>query len=469
MPSPAPEPLTPRPLTIWLANPGDDIPGECPQPTRTWSLARVLASRGHAVTWWTGTWSRRHTSVRQPPRDLPEEEGFAIRLVAVRPYDREVSLGRLASDRDFGRTFARLATEMIASGQMERPDLILAGLPPLEGPEVALRLARRLDATFVLDILDLWPETLDRLLPGPDLVRRLLAPVVFGGMRRRRDAIAAAADAVAATSRTGLEAVLPAATPGPVAGSPATPLLAAALLSSGVTGPREPAPTPRHVCYLGAYLQEFAVPRSPVMEVPVPGAESLPAPAARPLAGVCVGSRERRHDLDTLVKAAALLGERRAAVTIHIVDPGHDVDRLRRVAFGLRGSCQLVIHGPLDRRAYAELLGSCDVGLVCARPESRVGVSQTACDYAAAGLAIVTSLPGELAELLERHHAGLRVAPDASSWADAVAALAADRRRLSGLREGARRLAAAVFDRETTYARFADWLEAVTAGLPTDD
>ena len=109
------------------------------------------------------------------------------------------------------------------------------------------------------------------------------------------------------------------------------------------------------------------------------------------------------------------------------------------------------------------------MGLVGPRAESRVGVPQAACDYAAAGLAIVSSLPGELADLLERHHAGVHAAPDAASLADAIAALAADRRRLSGLREGARRLAAAAFDRETTYARFADWLEAVTAGLATDE
>lgn len=469
MPSPAPEPLTPRPLTIWLADSGDDIPGEGPSPMRCGSLARVLAGRGHAVTWWTATWNPRQRSVRQPPRDLPEEEGFAIRLVAVRPYDRDVSLGRLASDRDFGRTFERLATETIASGQMERPDLILASLPPLEGAEVSLRLARRLDATFVLDVRDAWPEALARLLPGPEVLRRLLVPVVFGGMRRRRDAIAAAADAVAATSQTGLDAVLPAATPAPVVGSTAAPLLAAALLSSGVAGAREPVPTPRHVCYLGAYVQEFAVPRPHVAEVPVPGAESPPAPVSRPLACVCVGAPETKPDLDALAKAVALLGERRTAVTIHVVDPARDLARLRRFALGLRGSCQLVIHGSLDRRAYAELLGSCDVGLVGPRAESRVGVPQAACDYAAAGLAIVSSLPGELADLLERHHAGVHAAPDASSLADAIAGLAADRRRLSGLREGARRLAAAAFDRETTYARFADWLEAVTAGLATDE
>ena len=37
----------PLPLSIWIVNPFDDIPGEGLPPLRYWSLARVLAARGH--------------------------------------------------------------------------------------------------------------------------------------------------------------------------------------------------------------------------------------------------------------------------------------------------------------------------------------------------------------------------------------------------------------------------------------
>ena len=129
-----PEPL---PLSIWIVNPFDDIPGEGLPPLRYWSLARVLACRGHDVTWWTAAWSHRRKAPRSTPLLTRDEEGFAVRLVAVRPYTKNVSFARLASHRDFGRTFERLAHESIASGQLERPDVILASLPPLEGPEAA--------------------------------------------------------------------------------------------------------------------------------------------------------------------------------------------------------------------------------------------------------------------------------------------------------------------------------------------
>jgi glycosyltransferase involved in cell wall biosynthesis len=121
------------------------------------------------------------------------------------------------------------------------------------------------------------------------------------------------------------------------------------------------------------------------------------------------------------------------------------------------------VHGLLPRQAYVSLLSQCDVGLVCVKPESLVAVPYKACDYAAAGLALVNSLPGELQRLIDEHAAGVAyTAGDAASLAQAIAGLAADRTRLAAYRQGARRLVAAEFDRERTYPKFADWLETVS-------
>jgi glycosyltransferase involved in cell wall biosynthesis len=129
------------------------------------------------------------------------------------------------------------------------------------------------------------------------------------------------------------------------------------------------------------------------------------------------------------------------------------------------GSCRLQVHGLLARQAYVQLLRSCDVGLVLVKPESLVAVPYKACDYAAAGLALRNSLPGELQRLIDEHGAGVSyIAGNAASLARAITVLAADRTALLAMRHGARRLAAATFDRERAYGRFADWLET----LPSD-
>lgn len=465
MPSPAPEPNSPRPLTIWLVNPFDDIPGEGAGVSRTLSLARVLAARGHEVTWWSSTWSHRRKAVRRAPPALSEDEEFAIRFVAVRGYERDVSLARLASRRDFGRTLERLVTETIASGQLQRPDVIVATLPPLAGAEACVRLARRLDTTLVVDLPELWPETRATLLPLPAVLRQLLGPWLLGGMRRRRDAVLAAADAVAAASTTELSVVLPVLPP---AAAPRTdPAAAPATATPLASAPGRA--VPRHICVIGAYIQEFATAGPHVEPVPLPGTGIEAAAPPRALECVHTISEHADRDAEMLTKIARLLGSRGAETVIHVVVPEAGHAPLERVAEKLRGACRLVVHRQPDRRAYVDLLGGCDVGLVGLSSGCGVAVPVAACEYAAAGLALVSGVPGDLAAHIDRFGAGVAcAADDAGMWADALASLATDRRRLVGLRDGARRLAAAVFDRETTSARFATWLEAVAVGM-TDE
>ncbi len=435
MPSPAPEPLASRPLSVWLVNPYDDIPGEGLPPLRYWTLARVLAARGHDVIWWTATWSHRRKAIRSAPLGIRDDEGFAVRLVAVRPYEKNVSLARLGSHRDFGKTFERLANESISSGQLERPDIILASLPPLDGPEAAARLATKLDATFVLDVMDVWPETFERLVPGPAFLKRLIAPFLLGGMQKRRKALLASADAVSAATHTYASAVLRDAS----------------------------AELPRHVCYVGAYPQEFPTPPRTMNHVPLPEAGDTAPPEPIPLECVYAGTLEAGQDLDVLAGAAWQLSAAGVKATIHVAGTGALEQSLRRSAAALSGSCRMEVHGLLSRQGYVNLLARCDVGLVCVKPESLVAVPYKACDFAAAGLAIVNSLPGELQKLIDEHGAGVAyTAGDAGSLTRAITGFATDRSRLNACRQGARQLAAAEFDRERTYPKFADWLETVS-------
>lgn len=423
---------TPHPLSIWVVNPFDDIPGEGLPPLRFWTLCRVLAGRGHDVTWWTADWSHRRKAPRRPvPRVVEDEEGFGIRLLPVKPYHGNVTLARLRSHRDYGRNLERQATAAVASGMLERPDIILASLPPLEGPEAAARLARRLDAVLVVDLMDLWPETFERLLPGPAWIKKIVGPFLLGGMQRRRRALLESADGISAATRAYADSAL-----------------------RDVASSAEARPP--YICHHGAYLAEYPAPQRPhPMDEPVSG-------GTRPLACVYAGSLEQGQDLDTVLAAARKLSAAGTAIDIHVAGTGRLEAKLKTEAAAIPGPARVVVHGLLPRGAYAKLLTECEVGLVAVKPESLVAVPYKACDYAAAGLALVNALPGELAELIDRHRAGLPyVAGDPTSLATALGELATDRGRLLDLRQGARRLAEDAFDREQTYPRFARWLESL--------
>jgi len=412
------------PCTIWVVNPFDDIPGEGLPPIRFWSLCRVLAARGHDTTWWTADWSHRRKARRTPPTGVRASEGFGLQVVPVRAYTRNVSLARIASHRDFGSNFERLATELVEAGTLARPDVILVSLPPLESPEAAVRLARRYGARLVVDIMDLWPETFERLLPGPLWLRRFASPLLLGRMRARRRAIVAVADGISAVTRTSLDTTL--------------------------EGSRRD--VPRHVCYLGA-------------DMPQHDGSIADVGADRPLQCVYAGTLERSQDLQTLVGAARILATESVPVTLHVAGTGALEPMLREAAAAITGRCDLKVHGLLAKPDYERLLLRCDVGLVLVKPESCVTVPYKACDYAAAGLALVNSLPGELQRLVDEYHAGIAsIAGDPASLASVIRRLATDRAMLAKMRHGARRLAAAVFDRSHTFPRFAEWIEAIHAG-----
>lgn len=435
-----PEPVD-HPLSIWIVNPLDDIPGENLPPQRSLSLARLLASRGHNVTWWSATWSHRRKAIRSAPLGATEDEGFAVRLVAVRPYDRDMSLARFASHRDFGRTFERLANESIAAGQLTRPDIILASLPPLDGAEAAARLANRLDAEFVVDLCNVWPESLKPYVPGPVTLRPLTRWLLLGGMDRRRDAILTAADAIAAASSECIAAL-------PIAAQ---------------------ADVPKHVVPLGGYPQQFVPPPRLIDHVPpAPGMDPVHhASNETPQSLACVhaGQLGSDEDLDTLVVAIRQLSAAGIQATIHIAGKGQYEPALRNAAAAANGSCRIVVNGLLERPAYVDLLARCDVGLVLTKPESVVAIPNEAFDYAAAGLALVSGVSGELERLIDEAEAGLPYASgDPTSLARAIRTLAENRSRLLTCRLAARHLAETMFDREKITAAYADWLQGLRAG-----
>jgi len=240
-------------------------------------------------------------------------------------------------------------------------------------------------------------------------------------MRRRRRALVAAADAVSAATHTYLDLTLGSARPD----------------------------VPRHVCYLGADLEAQAA----------AGRDAPARASGGPLECVYAGSLGAGQDVETLVAAARIIESQGLAVTLHVAGTGRLEPDLRSAAAAHRGPCRLVVHGLLPEVRYRRLLATCDVGLVLVKPESCVAVPYKACDYAAAGLALVNSLPGELEGLVEEHRAGLGyVAGDPGSLVAAISRLATDRSRLAMMREGSRDLAA-VFDRTLSYTEFAAWIE----------
>lgn len=435
-------------VNIWLFNPFDLLPWEG-KPQRYATLAGCLAERGHEVVHWSSGFSHTFKQRRKVPAEFnPAELGYSIELVDCPAYTTNIGLRRVLNHRAYGKNLVADAAEAVSLGRHAAPDLIVASLPPMEAPVAALELRRQFGCRVVLDVMDAWPETLQLALCAPEVGGRrsevgeckfrnhhssfinYLSSIILFPYSRMLQRACREADAVCAQSQA----------------------FADFARRFGATG-KIP------VYYLGSQGNDFADAAE--------GDISKVHPVADPkgvLRIVYLGSMGRVYDLETLVDAALQLMQAGVDLRLDLVGEGAQRGALeRRVqAAGQEGT--ISFHGYLTGPALAEVVCRADLGVVPMWPGSQVAVPYKVCDYLAAGLAVVNSLPGELADMLAEHGCGFPYeAGQTENLIQVLQALITNRRAVEEARSGARRLFSDVFDAEKIYPKYSAWLEGLAS------
>ena len=341
-------------MRIWIVNPFDNLPVEGYRPQRYWLMAEAFAAAGHEVMLWTQDWSHAKKARREA---ASADCQFALRYVHVPGYHRNICLKRIWSHWRFARNWA-----VEAAGIKDSPHLVIVSSPPLFIGSEVRRFCAETGAKYVVDIMDAWPETFERVLPRWSLF--WLLAIARGNY--------CAAAGLTAVTRSYME-------------------LAA----------QYGAKCPMHLCYHGIRLPT---------EEPVGGCKI----ASDKIRLVYIGNMSLSYDLATVVDAVKADG----ILSIDIAGSGPDEPSLRKRA----ADCPRIrFHGYLGEGELRTLLSSADVGVVPMFDESCVGVPYKLADYAAAGLPIVSSLHGETAQLLSSHKAGVSYRPcNAASFSEAV-------------------------------------------------
>ena len=403
-------------LRIAVANPFDPLPGEPVPPARYASLCRVLAGRGHEVHWFSSDFS--HLFKR--PRDVEaltaaaRQGGYRLTLAPTRPYHTNISPARLLSHRLLTRRLRRTW-----SSEGLRYDVVLASLPTSGIAMAAAELAHRCNSQLVLDVQDLWPETFERFWP-PSLRwanRVAFAPLASQVRRayRRADALVGVADGYIDHAKPYLRPNVPTA-----------------------------------MIPLGVDLDAFDRFRRPLDQL------GLDRPGSQVWLFVS-GSLGRYVWVEAIVALMSELHRRDPQrYRVNIVGSGDAEKDLRQAVSGLPN---VRMHGRVSEELFASLATASDVALLPIRPDAQVFLPNRVFQYFAAGLPILSTIPGQLQRLLAEHQAGITCDGDnASAMADAVDELARRRRAtpLSASRPGW----VGQFDRWTIANRFADFLES---------
>jgi len=414
-------------MHVWLITVGEPLPGlsEGSRLWRTGLVAEELVRRGHSVTWWTSRVD--HFRKRLFPASSTVFEpyaGLAIRFLEGCLYRRNVSFARLLNHWQIGRDFRS------RSHSAPTPQVILCSFPTIELAAAAERYARSRRIPIVMDVRDLWPDVF--LLPAPERLRdtlRVLLRPYFSASQRAL----AGADALIAVSQRYLEWGL-------------------------VRACRAQRPTDR--VFPLAY--SFAPENNEVSR----GARTalLSRFGVPPDSTVCMfaGTFGRTYDLGPVLACAAqFAGEGSRGFHFLICGEGDRGEEWRRSALRLPN---VSFTGWLAQDEMRAALGAADIGLAAYAPDAPQGLPNKVIEYLAAGLAVVSSLPGETAQLLSAEGCGRTyTAGSASSLAEALLGLSsAQARRM--VAENARRVFAARFRAEAVYSLLAEYLER-TAGM----
>ncbi len=144
-------------MNILLVNPYALAPDQ-PGGTRHFSLARALARMGHSVVIAASGFDHLTRTASVPPGEPARREareGVAFVRLRTPPY-RGNGAGRLWNMLAFARSVGTVLPRYLGA----RPDVVVGSSPHPFGARAALHLARRLGVPFVLEIRDVWPQSL---------------------------------------------------------------------------------------------------------------------------------------------------------------------------------------------------------------------------------------------------------------------------------------------------------------------
>jgi glycosyltransferase involved in cell wall biosynthesis len=141
------------------------LPPSQPGGTRHHLLARALMARGHQVTLVASSFDHLTRTDRLEPFERFRQErhaGVPFLWLRTPAYQGNATAARYWNMRAFARTVERLAPDLEAP-----PDVVVGSSPHLFGARAALRLARQLQVPFVLEVRDVWPQSLVEVMGVP--------------------------------------------------------------------------------------------------------------------------------------------------------------------------------------------------------------------------------------------------------------------------------------------------------------
>jgi len=259
-------------------------------------------------------------------------------------YSSNVGLARIYSHAVFCRNFERWMADGFEY------DVVYSAFPLIKTNIILSRFKRLYHFKLIIDVQDVWPESISSVLP---IFGKLPCNLIPFSSRANR--AYAAADTLVAVSRTYLDRALRAAKDG----------------------------TPCEVVYLGSSFESLS---------------ARDRPADRKVFRlVYLGTLSYSYDVKTVIRAVGALENEGTRVELHILGGGPFEDELKIIACG-----SVFFHGFLGFEEAMEFMQTCDAAVNCISAGASQSVTNKLSDYLAMGIPLLNSQCNpEVLQLLE--------------------------------------------------------------------
>ena len=414
-------------MEIWLLHVGEllSIDGDI-RPFRYGILADTLVQRGHKVVRWAPTFIHAYKKQRAlHDKSVWVNPDYRIELVYARGYRRNVSLQRWRFHHEIEKKLLHRLSQ-----QASHPDIILAGIPTPGMCLVALEYARKHHIPFVVDVRDLWPDIYLSILPKP---LHPLANIILWPAHSRNRRLFQNSSAIFAVSESYLKWGLRYANRQQRCVDAVFPL-----------GYPERSFSPQEIEAGKKFLAQKGVNfRKQIVSF--------------------LGQFESSYDLETVIEAARKL-ERKGLKKVQFVlcGSGSKEKAIKKLASGLSN---VVFPGWVSASVIYALLKEAKIGLAPYTSNALQSIPNKPIEYMAGGLAVVSSLRGELAQLLVEYNCGITYSPgDSGELAAVLERLVTQPSLLEKMGRNARSLFERQFSVERIYLKMADYLEQISRG-----
>lgn len=318
------------------------------------------------MTWWSSAFDHARKARRSLAADtFAVAPGYRIIALDGGGYPRNICLRRIRDHYRLARQFARRAP------LEEPPDLVLSSFPPIELTAEAVKFASERGIPSFVDICDTWPDAFAHALPGA--LRPAGRALTLPWNRQ-----------VSSTMRA------------------ATGLLAISDAYLG-WGRRKAArgTKPQDAVFIHAYQQLLLTPGEQKAQE-----YRWRERGVRPESFICCffGTLSWLRDIGTVIEAARVLEWQGAPVQFILGGVGDEADHFRALAAGLPN---VFFPGWVDGPAIASMLSMSRVGLIPYRSRAPQSLPNKPFEYFSAGLPVLSSLAGEMEDIIRDHQVGL--------------------------------------------------------------